>query len=211
MRIPTALASLIFAMLTAVPALGCQPMDAAAGDSLQPAQGWILVRNGSVADIKAAVADYDGLLREVRPGCFRVELHRQGDGAVAVLFPDGLPAYDLANMTGWLSAPPGRDQVDGAVAWITSPGDGTRYYLEPETGNPWGDTLVGASSRGRSVRVSLPETGLSEVSVTHAYQPEPRLQLSPTPVALTITLDTSAAFGNPAFVIDSPRDHDWRL
>ncbi|MCD9027898.1 hypothetical protein LDO26_06725 [Luteimonas sp. BDR2-5] len=163
-----------------------------------------------MSDVKAAVVDYDGLSREQRPNVFRVELHPQSSGAVAVVLPDGFPAYDLANMTGWLSAPPDQENVHDAVSWITAPGSGVKYYLEPETGNPWGDTLIGASKLGQSVRVSLPETGMSEVSASYSYRDEPEIEISLQPVTIEVTLDTSTAFGNPNFVVNSPKDHDWR-
>lgn len=199
-----------FAVLVIAFGTSCKGADDSIDGEFKPAQGWILVKNGSVQDVKAAIADYDGLVREDRPGVFRVELHPQGSGEVAVVLPDGLPAYDLANMTGWLSAPPDQENVYDAVSWITSPGDGTKYYFEPETGNPWGDTLVGASASGRPFRVSLPETGLSEVSASHAYSDEPAVEMSSQPVTMEITLDTSTDFGNPKFIVNSPKDHDWR-
>lgn len=197
------------AVLVVVFGTSCKAADDSLDGAFKPARGWILVGNGSVSDVEAAIRDYDGLTRELRPGVFRVELHLQGNGAIAVVLPDGLPAYDLANMTGWLSAPPDQEDVYDAVSWITSPGDGTRYYFEPETGNPWGDTLVGASLSGRSVRVYLPETGVSEVSASHAYKEEPEVEMSSRPVTIEITLDTSTAFGNPGFIVNSPKDHDW--
>lgn len=177
--------------------------------SFTPVTGWILVMNGSVSDVEAAIVDYDGLAREVRPGVFRVELHPQSNGAVAVILPDGLPAYDLANMTGWLSAPPNQQDVYDAAAWITAPGDGIKYYLKPETSNPSGDTLIGSSTLGQSIRVFLPETGISKTSKPQAYIDEPEFETSPNPVTLEITLDTDTSFGNPRFVINSPLDHDW--
>ncbi len=179
-------------------------------DSFKPAQGWILVKNGSAFEVGAAVIEYDSLMREEIPGTFRIELHPQSGGAVAVVLPNGLPAYDLANMTGWLHAPPGQETVHDAASWITSPGSGTKYYLEPEISNPWSDTLIGASASGQSVRVSLPETGMSEVSASYSYREEPEIEISSQPVIIEVTLDTSTAFGNPMFLLNSPKDHDWR-
>lgn len=191
-------------------ATSCSAADKSVNSSFKPAQGWILVENGSVSDVKEAVSDYDSLAREERPGVFRIELHPQSSGAVAVVLPDGLPAYDLANMTGWLSAPPDQENVYGAVSWLMSPGNGVKYYLEPETNNSWGDTLIGASVLGQSVRVSLPETGMSEVSEIHSYREEPEIEISSQPVTIKVTLDTNTAFGNPEFVVNSPKNHDWR-
>jgi hypothetical protein len=188
----------------------CWATDNSVDESFKSAQGWILVKSGSVPDVKAAIRDYDALRRSERPGVFRVELHPQTSGAIAVVLPDGLPAYDLVNMTGWLSAPPDQEAVSGAVSWIKSPGNDIKYYLEPETGNSWGDTLIGASTLGQSVRVSLPETAMSEVSASYSYKEEPEIKISPQPVTIEVTLDTNTAFGNSNFVVNSPKDHDWR-
>ena len=113
----------------------------------KPAQGWILMKNGSLSDIGAAIRDYGGIAR-------------------------------------------------------------TKYYLEPETSNAWGDTLIGASTLGQPIRVFLPETGISEISVSQNFREEPRIQISPKPVTLEVTLDTNTAFGNPRFVVNRPMDHD---
>jgi hypothetical protein len=201
---------LLLSALIIASAISCKASNASVDASFKPAQGWILVKNGSASDVKTAISDYDGLVREERPGVFRVELHPQSSGAVAVVLPDGFPAYDLANMTGWLSAPPDQEDVHGVASWITAPGNGVKYYLEPETSNPSGDTLIGASALGQPVRVSLPETGMSEVSSAHPYREEPELEISRQPVTIEVTLDTSTAFGNPEFVVNSPKDHDWR-
>lgn len=169
-----------------------------------PARGWILVRHGTVEDIQAAIVDYDGLAREERPGTFEVELHPQANGSVAVRFPQGLPAYDMTNMTGWLDAPPDQPDVGDAAVWMTSPGNGREYSLWPEHDNAWGDTLVGASADGLSVRVYLPECALQAISMTQAYAAEPDIEKSPAPVRLRITLDTNTGFGNPRFLVEGP-------
>ena len=207
---PTNLRVLFIVFTIVFGTTNCRAADSLADGSFKPAQGWILVKSGSVSDVKAAIRAYDGLRRPEHPGVFRVELHPQASGAVAVVLPDGLPAYDLVNMTGWLSAPPDQEGVSGVACWITAPGSEIKYYLEPEASNSWGDTLIGASTLGQSVRVSLPETGLSEVSASHSYKEEPEIKISPQPVAIEVTLDTNTAFGNYKFVVNSPKDHDWR-
>lgn len=174
-----------------------------------PAQGLVLVTNGSASDVRDAIIEYDGLVREEKPAVFRVELHPQSSGKVAVVLPDGLPAYDLANMTIWLSAPPDQLEVYEAVSWLAAPGNGLQYYLEPEYDNPSGDTLLGSNNLGQSIRVYVPETGVSEISAAHAYEEQPEIEVSPQPVVIELTLDTGTSFGNPRFVVDSPRDHDW--
>lgn len=176
--------------------------------TLKPARGWILVRNGSEADVKAAIVDYDALVRR-KGRTYRVELHPQSGGGVAVLLPDGFPAYDLANMTGWLNAPPEQESVHDAVSWITSPGDGVKYYLQPEIENARGDTLIGASVEGRSIRVYLPEAGISELSLRLSYQSEPDIEISQSPIKIQVTRSVNSDFGNPDFIINSAKDYGW--
>lgn len=172
--------------------------------SFTPAQGWILVRHGSLEAVRAAIVDYDGLAREVRPGTFRVELHPQRDGGVAILLPDCLPAYDMANLAGWLDAPPGREEeVHRATAWIVSPSSGVKFSLVPEAANKWGDTMLGASSEGVSIRVAQPEGRVSVIAQHVAYQAEPDIDVMPDPVRMEVTLDTNTGFGNPGFIIDN--------
>jgi hypothetical protein len=190
--------------------IACESESQSVDPSFEAAQGWILVKNGTVPEVADAIREYDTLRRNDFPGHFSIELHAQRRGYVAVVLPDGLPAYDLPNLTGWLNAPPGHLRVSDAVAWIISPGTKEKYYLEPEKSNPWGDTLIGARSTGTPVRVYLPSTGLSEVSSGRPYRNEPDVQLTESPITLQVTLDTNTAFGNPLFVIDSPMDHDWR-
>ena len=202
--------TLLSATLLAAFAGGCSSTDITVSEDFQPAQGWILVTHGGIADIKAAIEEYDTLSKEVHRGFFRVELHPQSNGAVAVVLPDGFPAYDLANLTGWLSGPPAQENVHGSSSWITSPGSGAKYYLEPEASNPWGDTLIGADTKGMPVRVYLPETGLSEISASFSYKRPPQIEVSPQPVKIEISLDTITTFGNPKFVINRPKDHDWQ-
>lgn len=167
--------------------------------AFEPAQGWILVAHGSLSAIELAIIEYDSLYRPDHPGRFRIQLHPQSDGSVAVMLPDGLPAYDLPNLTGWLNAPPDQPEVSGAVAWITAPADRARYYLEPDPDNPFGDTLVGASSTGQAVRVHLPETGLVQDCTEISYREEPEIELSTNPTTLALVLETSTEFGNPEF------------
>lgn len=177
----------------------------------KPALGWILVKSGTIPDIRAAIIGYDGISKEIYPGTFKVELHRQSNGEVAVLFPDGLPAYDLANMTAWLNVPPDQPDVYGAVSWIVSPSSRIKYHLKLEAENTWGDTPVGSSDGGSPIRVYLPETGVSEISKHVSYVTEPVLEVSLSPVKIEITLDTNTGFGNPDFVVNKPLDYDWGL
>ncbi len=171
--------------------------------------GWVLISNGSVEDIRAAILDYDSLVREETPGKFLVEIHQQKEGGVAVLFPDGLPSYDMANITVWLDAPPEQQNVYDAKAWVRPPNESKKYFLRPEVENEWGDTLVGSNTKGKSIRVYVPETGISEISQTIEYETEPEVLLNPNPVRITITLDTEISWANPKFSINKPLNHIW--
>ena len=202
-------AACFFALLISV-ATGCSETEHSDEAEFTAVEGTILVREGTLSDIRAAIVEYDGLTREQVPGVFRVELHPQAAGGAAILFPDGLPAYDMANMTGWLNAPPCQESVYDAVAWTTSPGDGAHYHLSPELENEWGDTLIGTREDGRSVRVYLPETGMSQISAGSTYVGVPDIEISPAPQVLEITLDKHTGFGNPRLVVNHPDDHDWR-
>lgn len=175
-----------------------------------PATGWILV-DGSVEDVAAAVRDYAWLFEpRHHPVRFRVELHPQDDGKVAVLLPDGLPTYHLPNFTTWLSAPPEQEQVEGAVGWMTAPDGKRRYYLEPELANPAGDTVIASDAGGRQVRVWLPTGAVSALSSTGQYRPQPEILRSATPVVLELVydkIDIACGFGgNPRFVPNRPAD-----
>lgn len=174
----------------------------------EPAQGWILVSKGDVSEVKAAISDYDGGSLGTHLAVFRVELHPQTTGTVAVLLPDGFPVYDLTNMASWLDAPPDQTGVYGAVAWLTAPGSGIRYYLEPEVHNPFGDSMIGASAQGQAVRVYLPQSGLSELTSVQPYRDEPDIEISAQPLVMELTLDTDPVFGNQQFVVNNPVDHD---
>ena len=191
-------------------AAGCSAEGHVAEGSFKAVEGIILVREGSLADIKAAIVEYDGLTLESEPEVFRVELHPQSAGGVAVLFPNGLPAYDMANMTGWLNAPPCQEAVYDAVSWATSPGDGAHYHFSPELENAWGDTLIGTREDGRTVRVYLPETGMSKLSARSMYVQSPDIEISAAPDVLEVTLDKGVGFGNPRLMVNHPDDHDWR-
>lgn len=188
--------------------VGCDGIHHSESINFKPTHGMILVRNGSLEDIQAAIVDYDSIARELQPHTFRVELHPQANG-VAVILPDGFPAYDLANITGWLNAPPNQQNVYDAVSWIASPGDGTNYYLEPEEENIRGDTLVGASKAGQSIRIYQPECGISNVSHHFSYIEKPEIVVSQNPVKFEVVLDADTSFGNPNFLVNSPNNHTW--
>ncbi|MFV9657318.1 hypothetical protein ACNFCK_20725 [Pseudomonas sp. NY15366] len=175
-----------------------------------PAKGWVLIENGSIEEIRAAILDYDSLVREEVPGTFTVELHEQKDGSIAALFPDGLPSYDIANITVWLDAPPNQKNVYGAKSWVSTPDGTSEYFLKPEVENEWGDTLVGSSKSGTSIRIYVPETGMSEIAQTVDYEPEPTISLSSKPMSFSITLDTDISWANPMLSINKPINHDWK-
>lgn len=171
-----------------------------------PVRGWIRVERGGLEAVQAAVRDYGGLSTPVRPAVFHIELHAQPDGAVAVVPRDGLPAFDIANLAVWLSAPPDQAEVEGTRVWLSSPGDGLDYALAPELDNPAGDTLVGVRSDGRPVRVFVPDTFITEADATVEGPPAAACIATDRPVALELRLDTDTTFGNPRFVLDESTD-----
>jgi hypothetical protein len=174
----------------------------------EPTQGWILVSEGDITDIEAALLDYDEIRFSDQPAVFRAELHPQEDGTTAVLFTDGLPAYDMANMTGWLNAPVDQSVVHGTMAWLTSPSNGDRYYLEPDPANSGGDTLYGADQQGQGIRVHLPDTGAFLNETSPGFRDEPVIKPCPTSKVVPLTLDRNTAFGNPLFQIYQHRALD---
>lgn len=190
-------AALFLAMATVIP----QASGASPDPAFTPSQGWILVHHGSPVEVQKAIAEYDELAREIHPGVFRIELHPQPDGRTAVLLPDGFPAYDLVNMTGWLDTPPEEIDAYDATAWIVSPTTGIKYSLMPEVENAWGDTMLGASSEGVSIRIRIPECEASEIPQRVAYQAEPHIDIASEPIRMDVTLDTNTKFGNPGFVV----------
>lgn len=190
--------ALLLAMTAVIPkAWGASP-----DPDFTASQGWILVHHGSPREVQKAIAEYDEITREIHPGVFRIELHPQRDGRVAVLLPDGLPAYDLVNMTGWLDTPPEEIDAYGANAWIVSPTTGTKYSLMPEVANTWGDTMLGGTLEGASIRIQIPEGSVSEIPQRVPYLQEPRIDLVSDPIKMNVTLDTNTQFGNPGFVVD---------
>jgi len=176
------------------------------------AQGWILVKNGSPELVRKAVEEHADFFGKVRPKEFRVALKSHPSGFLAVTFPDGIPPYNLVNLIGWLDQPVDIDQVSGAVGWITSPSSGVRYSLQPDTDNEWGDTLIGAPVKGKSVQVYLPEAGLCELTRHIGYLPEPDLSSirEESGTTFTIKLDVDHSFGNPEFKVTNKKDSNWK-
>lgn len=166
--------------------------------------GWVLVENGSMSEIREAILDYDAIAKAQTPKLFRVELHSQQNSTVAVRFPDGLLSYDMANITGWLDAPPEQENVYAARLWLTTPATKIKYYLKPEVENEWGDTLLGTTEKGISIRVHLPETGIEKIAQAVLYEPEPTIELNTNPVKFSITLDTDFSWANPMFIVNMP-------
>lgn len=126
------------------------------------------------------------------------------------MFPKGIPSYDIANITIWLNAPPNQESVYGAKSWVSTPDGTNEYFLKPEVENDWGDTLVGSSKSGTSIRIYVPETGMSELSQPVQYEQEPKILLSSKPINFAITLDTDISWANPKLSINQPIDHDWK-
>lgn len=179
---------------------GCDDVTAQRQSEFAPTHGLILISEGHIENIRFAILEYDTLVKAVVPQSFIVEIHPQSDGTTAIVAPGGLPAYDFANLAGWLNAPPNQAAVRGAVVWMEAPGDGERYYLEPDQGNPWADTIIGTSMSGRRVRVALPEAAVFRAENSVVYRERPAFVSSPSPTSIVLTLDANTNFGNPAFV-----------
>jgi len=163
--------------------------------------GWIWIRQGSADQVKAAIVDYTRLFTPQKPQTFRAELHRQADGTLAVLFPDGLPAHDLVNLTGWLNSSPDQKGPHNAVLWLTSCGDGTRYFFREKPENQGNDTLIGADEWGQGVHVYLPDNTLWTVTDAIAFEQEPEIERDCCPEVLELSFDVNTTFGNPSFEI----------
>jgi len=196
----------LFLLLIAFTIIACEENQAMQDTQIaafEPTQGLILVKQGTLSQIEAAIRDYDGLIEPVTAGNFPIEIHPQPDGSFAILPTLGLPSFDMVNMTVWLDAPPEQEDTGDAVAWATSPGDGVAYYFEPERENSWGDTMIGATISGGSVRVTAPETHLSPAEHHVTYRARPNVVMSVTPLTLVVTLDKDAEFGNPLLLLES--------
>lgn len=163
--------------------------------------GWIWVRQGSIDQIKAVICEYTSVFVPQNPQIFRAELHCQSNGTVALLFPDGLPAYDLVNLTSWLNSPPDKDRPRNAVVWLTSCGDGTRYFFQAKPEGERNDTLIGADERGQGLHVYLPDNTLWTESDPIPFQQEPEIEHNSYPEVLELSLDVNMTFGNPSFEI----------
>ncbi len=181
------------------------------GRVVEPAQGTILVQNGTPELLRKAIEAYVGLSGRDVPKEFRVTFATHASGSMVVRFPDGAMPYEFVNLIGWLNDPPEICGVSDARGWITSPSTGIRYSLKPETENRWGDTLVGRSSDGRSVRVYLPEAGLCEISRSIGTDPEPDLENlgDEAQVTFSVVMEVATGFGNYEFKITDPKDTAW--
>ena len=177
----------------------------------KPAQAWICVHKGTPDLVRQAITAYANNFKKMTPRAFRVSVAEHPSGFLAVTFPDGAPPYDVVNLIGWLNQPPDFKEVSGAVGWITSPASNLRYSLQPESGNQWGDTLIGTSSHGKTVQVYQPDATMCEVSRRVIPLPEPDVSALPAGSGLTfsVTLDIDPSFGNAEFKITHPKDTNW--
>lgn len=176
---------------------------------LKPAKGWILIKNGELNTVKRAVSDYDQLANYHPNHQYPVSIFPQKNRSVMLRFAQGLPVYDLTNLTAWLDAPPGQRTVFGALCWLTSPGSHKRYSLMPEAANHWGDTLIGASTDGGVVRLYLPTIELSPASVNLKPIEEPKNLQQTTFETLTITSNSEPGLANQDFIVNRTLDYDW--
>jgi hypothetical protein len=184
---------------------------AAPPSAARTAHGWICVHNGTPELLQQAIEDYASNLKKLKPKEFRVRVARHPAGFLAVMFPDGVPPYDLVNLIGWLNQPPGMEAVSGAVGWITSPASSKRYSLQPDSGNEFGDTLIGMASDGETVQVYQPDAAMCEVSRRVILLPEPDTSMlsAGSGITFSVALDADASFGNPDFKTTHPKDTNW--
>lgn len=182
--------------------IGMVVTDMAEADDIpfKPMQGLIVVEQASIAEVEGALRQYPVIGAPEVPGEFSLEIHPQSDGTFVIYPPDGLPAYDMINMTIWLDAPPQYPDMGYATSWVTSPYDGDEYYLEPDRSNEWGDSLIGASKKGRKVYIYIPDTGLMLRDNDIHYKPQPAFERQKNPTTIKLVLDKNTDFGNPMFM-----------
>ncbi|MBD9467477.1 hypothetical protein [Pseudoxanthomonas sp. PXM01] len=169
-----------------------------------PAHGWILVKE-KVETVQADIAAY--LARwpaGSRPDTFRIELHPQPDGQVALLFPEGVPAPQLTRLAAWIGSPCRKRVPPVAAAWVVAP-DGVAYYLESEPAldtveegqdprddcDAEGGLLTGASRAGQSVRYDVLRTRLVKSDAGRPYREAPALRRSDAPTTVRVPLDVT--------------------
>lgn len=175
---------------------------------LEPAYGTILIRTGTPKLVRDAILSHASLVGKEFPHQVCIAVTEESCGIV-VRFPNGAPPYEIVNLIGWLNDPPEIDGVSQAKGWITSPATRVRYSLTPELDNPWGDTLVGASSDGKSVRVYLPEATMCEISKAFIADNEPDIKTHGAELTFSVEMDFITTFGNPDFRITHQKDTDW--
>ncbi|MBD9481015.1 hypothetical protein [Pseudoxanthomonas sp. PXM02] len=183
-----------------------------------PAQGWILVRE-TVETVQADIASYTEYLKTEDPtDTFRIELHPQADGQVALMFPDGFPATDLAGLTGWVGSPCRKLTPAVASAWIVAQ-DGAAYYLESDPTlevledetekeardgcREGGGVLYGASSAGQHVRYDIRNAHLVTAETGTPYRKESAPARSGAPVLLRAAIPNQTARPDDGLVLDT--------
>jgi hypothetical protein len=171
----------------------------------EPAECAIRMLTGSPELAHETVQEHSDLFRKVKAPDFPVHIALHPDGFTAVQFPEGLPPYHFVNLLAVLNAPKADEQT-GAAGWITSPGTGIRYSLQPEFDNEWGDTLVGSSWEGAPVRVYLPERAMCSLSTLVPPLPEPDFSAVPADggIATSVRCDV-----DPSFELTHAEDTRW--
>ena len=180
-------------------------------DAAQPAKGLICVYAGSPKQIERAIKSYAENIYMEKPQDFCINVVQYKSGFSLVGFPDGIPTYDLINLILWLNDPPDMPDISKAIGWITSSTTNICYSLQPENENKWGDTLIGASSDGKSVKVYTPEVGMCEISSHMDFIPEPDLSAMNVESSITfyVTLDAYPSYENHEFKITHSKDMNW--
>jgi len=171
------------------------PPPAGAPDEAPRATGWIRTRARPASALPASIQAHAALTTPVRPVTIEVTVAEHPDGFVVVDFPEGVPAYVLCNLVGWID-----DGAGSTVGYLTPPDGGVRYALAPDADHIAGDTLRGAGSDGSRVQVYLPDGTVQPVSWADEL-PEPERAAATVCQRLEVTVDGHAGFGNPRFRI----------
>jgi hypothetical protein len=112
--------------------------------------GWIATTAHDADALQARIVEQAELYAPDAPVTLPVELHRNDEGLLDVVFPAGVVPYTFANLVGWLEARDSRLEL----------ANGETAQLLP-LGFP-DDTVAGPTSAGREVQVHLPDAAFMQ-------------------------------------------------
>ncbi len=162
---------------------------------------WILVQGSNPQTIQKAVLKHTGLICPIVPTKHWVLIFQVDEQHFGLRFEPPIPPYSFTNLIGWLGDPKMTKGAIRAVGWLTSPGNGMRYYLTPPPDETGGDTLLGINDAEQVVEVFLPDCSLRRTYEELVFPPGPPMpgKLKPL-VEFEITVDSARSFGNPDFL-----------